>query len=249
MEAGLKNRKNRDRPYFWKSAKKGSVPIFLPIFLVALAAHADPACKVIDPELRGVYSGPCVNGLAEGYGIATGIAEYRGDFKAGKKDGQGVKTWPNGDRYEGGFKNDVKDGFGKYSWGRGPWQGESYAGEFRDDRREGQGTYRWPTGDVYTGPWKDDKIAGYATPMMLAQRKFREESLEAVAKVGQKVCRAMPVGIARHEWIDGVVVKVQSEQVAVRIDEPGTFGEVIGGTELKKGEVIWDEPYGWTPCY
>ena len=45
------------------------------------------------------------------------------------------------------------------------------------------------------------------------------------------------------------VVKVEDERVAVRIDEPGTFGEAIGGAELKKGETIWDEPYGWTPCY
>jgi len=225
--------------------KIGSVPIFL----FALAAHAAPECKVLDPELQGVYSGPCANGLAEGYAIATGSAEYHGEFKAGKKDGQGVKTWPNGDRYEGGFADDRKEGVGKYTWGRGPWQGESYEGAFRDDRREGFGTYRWSTGDVYSGPWKDDVIAGNATPMMLAQRKFKEESVKAVAVVGQKVCRAMPVGIAKHEWVYGVVVQAEEERVAVRIDEPGTFGEAIGGAELKKGEVIWDEPYGWTPCF
>ena len=235
--------KNRDRPYFRRALKIGSVPIFL----AAIIAHAD--CKLFDPELQGTYSGPCVNGLAQGYGIATGIAEYRGDFKAGKKDGQGVKTWPNGDRYEGGFVDDRKQGTGKYTWGRGPWQGQSYEGTYLEDRRNGFGTYRWPTGDVYSGPWKDDVPIGAPTPMMLAQRKFREESLKAVAKVGQKVCRAMPVGIARHEWVRGEVIKVENERVAVRIDEPGTFGEAIGGAELKKNEVIWDEPYGWTPCF
>jgi hypothetical protein len=237
--------KNRDRPHF-----SGSVPIFLlPIFLVALAAHAAPECKLFDPELQGLYSGRCVDGLAEGYAIATGAAEYRGTFKAGKKDGQGVKTWPNGDRYEGGFVDDKKQGTGKYTWGRGPWEGQSYEGQYLDDRRNGQGTYRWPTGDVYRGPWKDDRIVGHATPMMLAQRKFRAESVKAVAKVGQKLCRAMPVGIALHEWVRGKVVKVEQDRVAVRIDEPGTFGEAIGGAELKKDEVIWDDPYGWTPCF
>jgi len=44
--------KNRDRPYFCKGTKNGSVPIFLAIFLHALAAHADPSCKVLDPELQ-----------------------------------------------------------------------------------------------------------------------------------------------------------------------------------------------------
>ena len=222
--------------------------VFLLLWLAA-SAYAAPECRVLDPELQGVYSGHCVNGLAEGYGIATGSAEYRGGFKAGMKDGQGVKTWPNGDRYEGGFVRDRKEGFGTYAWGRGPWQGERYEGEYRDDRRNGEGTYRWPTGDVYRGPWKDDAIAGAATPMMLAQRKFREESREAVARVGQKLCRAMPVGIGRHEWVRGEVVRVEQERVAVRIDEPGSFGETIGGTALKKGEVIRDDPYGWTPCF
>jgi hypothetical protein len=49
--------------------------------------------------------------------------------------------------------------------------------------------------------------------------------------------------------VKGEVVQVQGKLVAVKIDEPGTHGESIAGAVLKKGEVIWDEPYGWTPCY
>ena len=204
---------------------------------------------MIDPELQGSYAGPCVNGLAEGEGYATGIATYRGHFKAGMKDGQGVKTWPNGDRYEGGFVDDRKQGHGVYRWGRGPWQGERYEGEFAHDKRNGEGTYRYASGDVYTGEWKDDVPTGAPTPMMLAQRRFHEESRKAVAKEGQKVCRAMQVGIARREWIRGTVVGVSADRVGVRIDEPGTHGETIQGVEIRKGEVIWDAPYGWTPCW
>ncbi len=207
------------------------------------------ACKVIDPELQGGYAGPCVNGLAEGEGYATGIASYRGQFKAGRKDGQGVKTWPNGDRYEGQFVDGRKQGRGTYAWGRGPWQGERYEGEFANDRRNGQGSYHYANGDVYSGQWKDDVPVGAPTPMMLAQRKFREEAREAVAKKGQKVCRAMPVGIARREWVRGTVVGVDGDRVAVRIDQPGSYGEEIAGVALRKDEVIWDAPYGWTPCW
>ena len=57
------------------------------------------------------------------------------------------------------------------------------------------------------------------------------------------------VGHEQHGERFGVVVQAEEERVAVRIDEPGTYGEAIGGAELKKGEVIWDEPYGWTPCF
>ncbi len=224
-----------------------------PFFLLSLAILSFPAwaggCRVIDPELQGGYAGPCVNGLAEGEGYATGIATYRGGFKAGMKDGQGVKTWPNGDRYRGGFVEDRKQGRGTYTWGRGPWQGERYEGEFEHDQRNGTGTYRYASGDVYQGEWKDDVPTGAPTPMMLAQRRFRAESRKAVAKPGQKVCRSMPVGIARHDWIRGTVVGVNGDRVGIRIDDPGSHGEMVSGVEIKKGGVVWDEPYGWTPCW
>jgi len=207
------------------------------------------ACKVVDPELQGGYAGPCVNGLAEGEGYATGTATYRGRFKAGRKDGHGVKTWPNGDRYDGEFVAGRKEGQGSYTWGRGRWQGERYQGEFRNDRRNGLGTYHYANGDVYSGQWKDDVPVGAPTPMMLAQRRFREESRKAVAKEGQKVCRAMRVGIARREWIRGTVVGVSGDKVGVRIEQPGSHGATISGVQIRQGEVVWDEPYGWTPCW
>ena len=223
----------------------GSVPIFLILGLIPFLL----ACKVLDPELRGGYAGPCVNGFAQGEGYASGIATYRGGFKAGRKDGEGVKTWPSGDRYQGGFADDRKQGHGVYTWGRGPWQGERYEGEFDHDRRNGLGTYHYASGDVYTGEWKDDVPVGAPTPMMLAQRRFRAESRKAVAKQGQIVCRAMRVGIAEREWIRGTVIGVHGDKVEIRIDAPGSHGETISGIELKKDGVVWDEPYGWTPCW
>src|SRR5690606_15751370 len=90
----------------------------------ALTPHeaAAQSCRVLDPELQEVYAGPCVNGLAEGFGHASGIAEYSGEFKAGMKHGRGTKRWKNGDRYEGTFVEDRKEGTGTYVWGRGPWE-------------------------------------------------------------------------------------------------------------------------------
>ena len=233
-------------PVLLGSVFRGLSPVFLLlVFLLPLQALA---CRVIDPELQGSYAGPCVDGLAQGEGYATGIATYRGHFKAGMKDGQGVKTWPNGDRYEGGFVADRKQGEGTYTWGRGPWQGDRYRGAYKNDKRNGYGVYRYASGDVYQGEWKDDVPIGAPTPMMLAERRFHAESRKAVAKVGQKVCRRMKVGIARHEWVRGTVVALSGDKVGIRIDAPGRFGETISGVELTKGIVIWDEPYGWTPC-
>ena len=234
---------NRDSPYF------SHLRIVLAAILVAASATAAGAgCKVLDPELQASYDGPCVNGLAEGEGRARGIATYVGGFEAGKKHGVGVKAWPSGDRYEGEFVEDRKEGNGAYTWGRGQWQGERYVGEYLNDLRHGTGTYTWPTGDVYAGPWTEDRIAGYATPMMLAQRKFAQESMQAVGKEGQKVCREMPIGIAHSEWIHGVVVGISGDQVGVRVDQPG-HRQVIAGVELQPGDIVWDKPSAWTPCW
>jgi hypothetical protein len=216
--------------------------LFPLMLLVALPAFGQD-CKVLDPELQASYSGPCVDGLAEGQGSASGTAEYVGGFKAGRKHGPGVKTWPNGDRYEGEFVADHREGYGSYVWGRGAWQGERYDGEYVADRRNGYGIYWWQSGDVYAGPWQGDAPSGPATQMMRARANHAAEVRAAVAKEGQKVCREMPVGIAGREWARGVVVGIEGEHVGVRIDDPGKQGI------LPRGEVVWDLAYSWTPCW
>ena len=219
------------------------------VFLLFVSSAQAQGCRVLDPELQGRYAGPCVNGLAEGHGSASGVAQYEGGFKAGRKHGKGVKTWPSGDRYEGDFVEDRKEGVGAYAWGRGKWAGERYEGAFNNDRRNGFGVYRWPSGDVYAGPWKDDAFAGPPTQMMQARAQFEKEARAAVAKEGQKVCREMQVGIGGRDWIRGVVVSIGKEQVAVRIDDPGTNQNVIAEVEARKGDVLWDAPQNWTPCF
>jgi len=64
----------------------------------------------------------------------------------------------------------------------------------------------------------------------------------------QKVCRRAAVGIALHEWIRGEVIAIGPQKVAIRIDNPGHYGEEVAGVPVKKGDVVWDEPEKWTPC-
>ena len=217
--------------------------------LLPLGASAETACRVLDPELVGVYRGGCENGLAEGYGEAKGSAEYRGDFHAGRKQGRGVKTWPSGDRYEGEFVEDRKEGIGKYTWSSsGPAAGESYSGAYLHDRRDGYGVYQWPSGDRYAGQWVDDAIAGLPTPAMIARARARTETLAAVAKPGVKVCRALLVGIAVRDWIRGEVTAVHADRIEVRIDDPGQQPHEIGGKPLAKGMTLWSDAAEWAPC-
>lgn len=223
--------------------------LILVLLLLARGAFAAEPCKVLDPELQRSYAGECRNGLAEGFGFARGTAEYRGEFKAGKKHGKGAKSWPNGDRYEGEFEEDRKHGRGVYVWGRGPWQGERYEGGYLDDKRHGDGAYRWPSGDVYSGPWEEDRAVGTATEMMSARAKHLEEVRAAVRQKGQRVCREVYVGIATSEWIRGVVLEVSELQVAIQLTDAGKHRHIVAGVELETGDVIWDAAEAWTPCY
>lgn len=219
------------------------------LMLIALGASAQTVCRVLDPELAGVYQGGCNDGLAEGYGEAKGTAEYHGSFRDGRKHGNGIKTWPSGDRYEGDFVDDKKEGTGKYIWGpRSASPGETYSGAYVNDLRHGEGVYLWPSGDRYSGGWANDSITGMPTQMMIARARAKAEALLAVGKPGVKVCRALLVGIAVRDWISGEVVQVDADRIRVRIDDPGQQPHVIDDRPLVKGMTIRSMVADWTPC-
>lgn len=222
----------------------------LVILLPAGALGQPPAgCKVLDPELQGRYSGGCRDGLAEGYGEASGVAQYRGEFKAGRKHGKGVKTWPSGDRYEGDFVEDRREGAGTYTWGRGSaWAGEKYAGGYRNDMRHGTGTYEWPGGDRYSGPWEYDGITGPATPGMIARARAHAERVAAIGRPGTRVCREFAVGLVTRDRVRGVVTAVEADRIAVRIEDAGRFEHSMDGAVIVKGAMVRDTISAWAPC-
>ena len=150
---------------------------------------AKTACRIWNPAAppnRSVpWSGPCPAGLAQGQGVlqwlenGNPVVRYEGGFLAGKLSGQGVMTfpdgerreavwrddkrngpgitsWPDGDRYEGGFRDDKMTGPGVYDFK----SGNRYDGEWRDDRYNGHGTKTWANGDRYEGLWRDGKANG-----------------------------------------------------------------------------------------
>jgi hypothetical protein len=214
-------------------------------------ALAQARCLVVDPELQGSYEGGCVDGKAEGQGAARGTAVYKGEFHLGKKHGQGMKTWPRGDRYSGGFADDYMSGWGIYVWGaKSLYAGDRYEGELMKDRRNGYGVYTWASGDSYAGPWKDDAVAGRATPMMIARFRATNAHLEAMDKPGVKLCHESKLGIELKAWIEGETQAVNptTRQVLVRVTKLGQASLVVAGTQVAAGEVVWDDPLNWVPC-
>lgn len=220
---------------------------------VASALSGDLPCRVLDPELAAAYQGGCKDGLADGYGEARGLAVYKGEFRAGRKNGKGVKTWPWGDRYEGEFVDDQKQGAGVYEWGAyGLYRGERYMGNYLADHREGVGTYSWPDGEVYSGQWRNDLIVGVPTVRMLERARLRAiaDAAEqaALAVPGTLACRRILIGISEREWIRGEVLQGGEGSVQMKIVDPGRFPYFLNGVEIKRGSQVWDSVSAWVPC-
>lgn len=83
-----------------------------------------PKCKIVDQITA------CHGTLTYANG------EYVGEFKDGKKHGQGTRTW---------------------TWGDGNFSGK-YVGEWVRGEREGQGTYTTADGTIQSGEWRDNEL-------------------------------------------------------------------------------------------
>ena len=66
----------------------------------------------------------------KGFGEKDINPEYKGDVENGKPNGLGVIINTNKGKYVGEWKDGKKQGQGKFTYGKGKWEGEKYEGEF-----------------------------------------------------------------------------------------------------------------------
>ena len=91
----------------------------------------------------------------KGFGDKETHPVYKGDVKNGKPNGVGEMTYPDGGEYVGEWKDGKKHGQGtdKPFWG-------VYVGEWKDGKYNGLGTQTFDDGGKYVGEWKDGKKHG-----------------------------------------------------------------------------------------
>ncbi len=102
---------------------------------------------------------PCSEGSSHLFDNCVGAHAYAngdtydGEWKAGKKHGQGSYTWADGERYEGQWDNGTKSGLGAYFW----TNGDCYEGQFVDGIYHGEGTFTYASGRTVSGEWDAGK--------------------------------------------------------------------------------------------
>lgn len=75
------------------------------------------------------------------------------------QNGEGTKTYSNGNKYQGTFKNGKRHGQGKFKWP----SGAMYDGQWVDGKREGKGQEILADGTIYVGEFKNDQKDGQGT--------------------------------------------------------------------------------------
>ena len=69
----------------------------------------------------------------------------------------GTITFPSGSRYVGEFRDGKRTGQGTMSFLDGVKYKGKYEGKWKDGRKNGQGTETYPSGRKYEGEWKNNK--------------------------------------------------------------------------------------------
>ena len=115
--------------------------------------------------------GECIKGdCRNGQGIKTypDGREYTGEFKGGIPDGQGTLISPDGRKYVGEWKDGIPDGQGTAIYP----DGRKYVGGFKNGELTGQGIKTAPDGMKYVGKVKNGKANGQGIKTAPNGRKY-----------------------------------------------------------------------------
>jgi len=99
---------------------------------------------------------------------STGGFMYKKICEENQQNGQGIITYPNGEKYVGELKDGKFHGKGTITYP----DGSIYVGEFKDDKKNGQGTFTFPDGYKIVGEFKDGVPNGQGTLTLPSGTKY-----------------------------------------------------------------------------
>ena len=167
-------------------------------------------CGYIQPNTRKYEMGTFVNSMGGDYLHGQGTRNYangdryEGEYKDGKRHGQGTIFYPyGGGRYEGEWKDDKRHGQGTQFYSLGIYShGKRYEGEWKDHKMHGQGTFFRLDGSVlYNGEYKDGKRHGQGTFFYFCGGRYEGEWKDD-KKHGQGICYGPDGSRYEGEWKD-----------------------------------------------
>jgi len=83
---------------------------------------------------------------------------YEGQYEAGRYNGAGTLSFPDGSKYVGDFRDGKRNGIGTWSYP----DGTKMRGFWKDGRMDGVGGITCPDGTWYIGVWKDGDVVRVA---------------------------------------------------------------------------------------
>ena len=161
---------------------------------------------------------------------------YTGEWKDGKRSGQGTYTWTNGEKYVGEFKENKKNGTGTFTWSYGKryigdWKndqphgkgtfiyqdGSKYVGGLNKGNRNGRGTLTYGDGTISEGIWKDGK---WSPPIPVAKRPAEDDKIISASSGSGFAVSSDGYVITNHHVIEGcqkVVVHMKGKDIPVTV--------------------------------
>jgi tetratricopeptide (TPR) repeat protein len=121
----------------------------------AVETSSDPADadnNPLPPRIAPFYVGEWRLGRKEGQGHSLNSEghAYRGTFHRDQREGEGEMIYANGDVYEGSWHDNMKHGTGRMIYATG----EIYEGQWEKDRKHGHGIFKDLQQNVYNGDWQ-----------------------------------------------------------------------------------------------
>lgn len=143
-------------------------------------------------------------------------ATYFGQYKNGKRHGEGKQIWHDGSIYEGQWKDDRTNGKGRLIHA----EGDVFEGQWANDKTNGYGKYTHLDGTTYLGEWKDDLQHGVGKEEWADKSNFEGQYVNGVKE-----------GNGIFSWVDGS--RYEGNFAHNDLDGIGNFIKIFSFNETK----------------